>query len=71
MEEMVLQIWRVGVNILNKPSQTDDKGRAKSMGLKTLHCKKQHVTKCYTEPDLDGFFGTYEGGSGGRLEKIA
>jgi hypothetical protein len=44
-----LQIWRVGVNILNKQLLTADKGFSCSLcvGLTTPHCKIQHVTKCY------------------------
>jgi hypothetical protein len=48
-----LQIWKVSENILNKQSQTDDKGWSSSMGggqsLTTPHREKvQHATNHYT-----------------------
>jgi len=49
-----LQIWRVAANILKKAVADSRQGRPASLGVgrgaKTPECKKQLVTKCYTEP---------------------
>jgi hypothetical protein len=57
-----LYIWRTAANILNKKSQTVDKGSSSSLGLgkevtTPHHEKEQLVMKYYTEPvNLDRFF---------------
>jgi hypothetical protein len=52
-----LEIWKVGANVLNKQSQTADKGWSSSLGrgigmgpATPQHKKKPLVTKCYTGP---------------------
>jgi hypothetical protein len=49
-----LQIWRVAVNILNKQSQTDDKGWSSSLGVWSgafeLTVKNNLVTKIHKKP---------------------
>jgi hypothetical protein len=49
-----LQIWRVAVNILNKQSQTADKGWSPAwgfdMGLKLLTIKNNLVMKIHKKP---------------------
>jgi hypothetical protein len=49
-----LQIWRVAANILNKQSQTADKGWSSSFGLGVglqLTVKIYDVTKCFKAPE--------------------
>jgi hypothetical protein len=49
-----LQIWKLAANILNKQSQTSDKGWSSSLGV-GRGSNKSLVTNCHKVPRTDSY----------------